>query len=126
MDTTEVISNYYNYVNAGDWSNWLSLFDENIVMDEQLAGHLEGLQTLRGAVGGLEKGYSKFLMHPQSTVVEGNKACVIWHCEAANASGVPIDAKGANFFEVKNGKITYMSNFHDTRPFDPFVNQKLT
>jgi ketosteroid isomerase-like protein len=125
MDTKEVISNYYKYVNAGDWNNWLSLFDDNIVMDEQLAGHLEGIKTLRSAVGGLEKGYSKFLMHPQNILVEENESCVIWHCQAANASGVPIDAKGANFFRVENGKITYMSNFHDTRPFDPFMNQKL-
>jgi ketosteroid isomerase-like protein len=62
-------------------------------------------------------------MHPEQTIVQGNKACVIWRCEAANASGVPIDAKGANFFLVENGKIAYMSNFHDTRPFDPFMNQ---
>lgn len=125
MDTKEVISKYYNYVNAGDWNNWLTLFDDNIVMDEQLAGHLEGIEILRGAVGGMEKGYSKFLMHPQNILVQGNEACVIWNCEAANASGVPIDAKGANFFQVANGKITYMSNFHDTRSFDAFVNQKL-
>ncbi len=125
MNTQEVISKYYNYVNTADWNNWLSLFDDNIVMDEQLAGHLTGIQTLRGAVGGLEKGYSKFLMYPKQTVVEGNQACVVWDCEAANASGVPINAKGANYFQVENGKITYMSNFHDTRPFDPFVNQKL-
>jgi ketosteroid isomerase-like protein len=125
MNTQEVISKYYECVNAGDWKNWLTLFDDRIVMDEQLAGHLEGIDTLKGAVGGLEKGYSKFLMNPQQTVIDGNKACVVWHCEAANASGVPIDAKGANFFLVENGKITYMSNFHDTRPFDPFMNQKL-
>lgn len=125
MNTKEVIEKYYNFVNAGDWENWLALFDNNIVLDEQLAGHLEGLETLRGAVGGLKKGYSKFLMHPLQTVIEGEQACVLWHCEAANAKGVPIEAKGANFFQVKNGKIVYMSNFHDTRPFDPFVAQKL-
>ena len=125
MNTEEVISKYYEYVNAGDWNNWLSLFDDRVIMDEQLAGHLEGVETLRGAVGVLEKGYSKFFMHPQQTVVEGNQASVIWHLEAANATGVPIDAKGANYFLVENGKITYMSNFHDTRPFDPFVSQDL-
>ena len=125
MNTEEVISKYYEYVNAGDWNNWLSLFDDHVIMDEQLAGHLEGVETLRGAVGALEKGYSKFFMHPQEKVVEGNRASVIWHLEAANATGVPIDAKGANYFLVENGKITYMSNFHDTRPFDPFVSQDL-
>ena len=125
MTTKGVINKYYNYVNEGDWNNWLTLFDDNIVIDEQLAGHLEGIKTLGGAVGGLEKGYSKFLMHPQETLIDDNQACVIWNFEGANASGVPIEAKGVNFFRVENDKITYMSNFHDTRPFDPFMNQNL-
>lgn len=125
MTTKEVISKYYDYVNKSDWNNWLSLFDENIVIDEQLAGHLEGIETLSSAVGGLEKGYSKFLMHPQETLINNDQACVVWDFEGANASGVPIEAKGVNFFRIENDKITYMSNFHDTRPFDPFMNQNL-
>lgn len=125
MNTKEVINKYYESVNAGDWDTWLTLFDDNIVVDEQLAGHVEGIAVLQGAVDGLKRGYSEFLMNPLEIVVEGKGACVIWHCEAANASGVPIDAKGANYFKVENGKITYMSNFHDTVPFKPFVEQNL-
>lgn len=125
MDTKEVVPKYYEYVNAGDWNNWLSLFDDKIVMDEQLAGHLEGVEILRGAVDGMEKGYSKFQNIPKHIVVNGSEACAVTRIEAANASGVPIEANVANYFVVKNGKITYMSNYHDTRPFDPFVNQKL-
>jgi len=26
-------------------NNWLTLFDDNIVADEQLAGHIEGLKS---------------------------------------------------------------------------------
>lgn len=125
MDTKTVVQKYFDSVNAGDWDTWLSLFDENIIMDEQLAGHVEGIETLRGAVGALEKGYSKFLNHPLEIVVEDDKAMVMWRIEAANAKGVPIDAKGANFFKIKNGKIVYMANFHDTVPFKPFTEQKL-
>lgn len=125
MDVKEVINKYYQSVNAGDWDSWLLLFDENIIVDEQLAGHIEGLDVLKGGVEGIKKGYSKFLMHPLHTIIEGNGGCVIWRCEAANANGVPIDANGANFFKVENGKITYMSNFHDSVPFKPFLEQKL-
>lgn len=125
MDTKEVVTKYYEYVNAGDWNNWLTLFDDKVVMDEQLAGHIEGVEILRGAVGGLEKGYSKFQNIPKHIVVNGNEACAVSRIEAANASGVPIEANVANYFVVENGKITYMSNYHDTRPFDPFMNQKL-
>lgn len=125
MDTQEIINKYYASVNAGDWNSWLNLFDDKIIMDEQLAGHFEGIEVLRGAIGGLEKGYSKFKNYPKHIVVNGNEACVVSRIEAANASGVPIEANVANYFRVKNGKIAYMSNFHDTRPFDPFMNQKL-
>jgi ketosteroid isomerase-like protein len=125
LATADVITKYYETVNAGDWNSWLELFDENVVIDEQLAGHVEGLDVLRGAVGAMEKGYSKFQMIPEHTVIEGDEACVIWHCVAANAAGDPIDAKGANYFRMENDHIVYMSNFHDTVAFAPFVNQKL-
>ena len=53
MDTRQIIDSYYDSVNKGDWNTWLGLFQENVVIDEQLAGHVEGLDILRGAVGGL-------------------------------------------------------------------------
>lgn len=125
MNTKEVVDTYYKSANAGDWNTWLTLFADNVVVDEQLAGHIEGVGILRGAIDGIEKGYSKFQNLPQHTVINGNEACVVSHISAANASGVPIEANVANYFRVENSKITYMANFHDTRPFDPFVNQKL-
>jgi ketosteroid isomerase-like protein len=123
--TRDVIDEYYRAVNAGDWPAWLTLFNETMQMDEQLAGHVVGAAVLRGAVGGLEKGYSKFLMHPQKIVIDGEHAAVIWHCEAANHAGVPIDAIVANYFEVVGGYITYVRTIHDTVPFKPFTDQKL-
>ncbi len=125
MTTRETIDAYYASVNAGDWDRWLTLFDDQVVVDEQLAGHVEGIGILRGAVGALKRGYSKFFNRPTHVVVDGDQACVVSRIEAANASGVPIEANVANYFQVRNGKIIYMANFHDTVPFGPFVNQKL-
>ncbi|MEJ1929449.1 nuclear transport factor 2 family protein [Nostoc sp. NIES-2111] len=125
MNTREVIDKYYESANAGDWDTWLTLFDDNVVVDEQLAGHIEGINTMRGAIAGIERGYSKFQNHPQHVVINDNEATVVSHISAANASGVPIEANVANYFCLQNGKIAYMANFHDTRPFDPFVNQQL-
>lgn len=125
METREVVKKYYETVNNGDWPTWLTLFNDDVVIDEQLAGHVEGIEILRGAVGAMEKGYSKFFNKPKHIVVEGNTACVVSHISAANAAGEPIEAEVANYFELTNGKISYMANFHDTVPFGPFVNQKL-
>jgi ketosteroid isomerase-like protein len=125
MDTREVVNAYYETVNAGNWDAWLALFDDKIVIDEQLAGHVEGINILAGAVDGLKKGYSRFQNRPVHIVVQGSEACVISHISAANASGVPIEANVANYFRLERGHISYMANFHDTVPFGPFLHQKL-
>ena len=123
MTTRETIEAYYASVNRGDWETWLTLFKDDIVIDEQLAGHVEGIEILRGAIGGMKSGYSKFQNVPKHIVVEGNEATCVSHISAANAAGVPIEAEVANYFRLEDGKIAYMANFHDTRPFDPFVHQ---
>ena len=125
MDTRQIIDTYFKSVNAGDWDTWLTLFDDHVVIDEQLAGHCEGIGVLQGAIGVMKKGYSRFQNVPKHIVIDGNEASVVTHISAANAAGVPIEANVSNYYQIKNGKITYMANFHDTRPFDPFVNQKL-
>ena len=124
MSTRDVVNKYYETVNAGDWDSWLTLFADTIVIDEQLAGHVEGIAILRGAVGGMKRGYSKFINQPLHVVVDGSEACVVSHISAANAKGVPIEANVANYFRLEEGHIVYMANFHDTVPFAPFVNQK--
>jgi len=125
MGTREVIDTYYKSANANDWNTWLALFADDVVVDEQLAGHVEGVEILRGAIGAIERGYSRFQNVPKRIVVDGDEAVVCSHISAANASGVPIEAEVANYFRLKDGKIVYMQNYHDTRPFDPFVNQQL-
>ena len=52
-------------------------------------------------------------------VVSGNEATVVSHISAANAAGEPIEADVANYFQLEDGKIVYMANFHDTVPFQP-------
>ena len=126
MDTKEVIDNYYVWANEGDWDKWLTLFDEDVIVDEQLAGHAEGKNVFVGAIDAIKKGYSKFQMHPKYIVIEGPQAAVIWDFEGASADDKPMAAHGANYFRVENGKITYMSNHHDSIPFKPYTDYMAT
>jgi hypothetical protein len=129
MTTREVIDSYYECVNTKDWDRWLTLFTDDVSGDEQLALHFEGIDVLRGAIGAISYGYSKFLMHPKHIVVQGDEACVIWQCEAANRAGTPIaynylperEVVGANYFRLENGKIKYMRTIHDETAFAPFA-----
>ncbi|MFA4902414.1 MAG: nuclear transport factor 2 family protein [Desulfobaccales bacterium] len=129
MTTKEVIEKYYDCVNRSAWNDWLTLFTDDVSGDEQLAGHFEGIDVLKGAIGAISYGYSKFQMIPKHIVVEGNEAAVIWQCQAANRAGTPIAYKnnpdrevvGANYFRVEGGKIKYMRTIHDETAFASFA-----
>lgn len=125
MTTREIIEAYYKCANAGDWDAWCDLFAEDMVMDEQLAGHIEGLATLRKMMSGMDDSYSKFQNVPKNIIVSGDEAAAVSHISAANAAGVPIEAGVMNYFKIKDGRIVYMSNFHDSVPFKSFLEQKL-
>ena len=117
----EIIELYYKYANAGDWDSWCDLFSEDMVMDEQLAGHIETLATLRPMMDGMDAMYSKFQNVPKHVVVSEAEGAVVSHISAASPSGEPIEADVMNYFRFANGKIVYMSNHHDSAPFAPVL-----
>lgn len=125
MNTREIIERYYIHANAGEWSKWCDLFAENMVMDEQLAGHIETLAALRPMMNGMGQAYKKFQNNPKHIIVEGGQAAAVSHISAIAAKypEIPIEADVMNFFRIENGKIAYMSNFHDSKPFKPFLDQ---
>jgi len=117
MDTRDVVNRYYELANAGKWNDWCDLFAVDQVMDEQLAGHVEGRETLRDMMKGFPQLYSSFENRPRQVVVEGERAAVVSHISAVTPAGARIEAGVANYFQVVDGAIQYMSNFHDTAPF---------
>jgi len=119
LSVKEIIQKYYGHANAGNWTAWCDLFAENMVMDEQLAGHIEGLSKLRAMMAGMKKTYSRFQNIPEKIVISDNEAAVVSRISAASADGAPIEAKVMNYFVIVDEKIAYMANFHDSRPFDP-------
>lgn len=119
MNVREIIDEYYVRANAGNWQAWCDLFAENMVMDEQLAGHIEGLDRLRTMMAGMNKVYAKFQNVPEKIIVSGNEAAVVSHISAASISGKPVETRVMNYFKIQGERIFYMANFHDSRPFDP-------
>jgi ketosteroid isomerase-like protein len=120
---SKTIDLYYEYANSGRWDEWCDLFTDDMVMDEQLAGRIEGLATLRPMMSGMDKAFSKFQNVPKQIIVSGDEGAVVSHISAANAAGVAIEADVMNYFRFRDGKISYMANFHDSKPFEPFLNQ---
>ncbi len=116
MDTREIVTNYFDFVNTGRWDDYLNLFDDNIVMDEQMFGHVEGINHLRQSVETL-RAQPGFRNIPREIVVDGDKAMVVWQISAPMPNGKSLEVDGANFYKIRDGKIVYFSNYHDTKPF---------
>jgi ketosteroid isomerase-like protein len=119
MDTRGVVTRYYELANAGDWDTWCDLFSAGTVMDEQLAGHVEGRETLRDMMKGFPSSYSSFVNAPVHIVIEGEQAAVVSHISGVTVAGAQIEADVTNYFQIQDGEITYFANFHDTVPFAP-------
>jgi hypothetical protein len=117
MDTRTVLDRYYEYANAGDWDRWCDLFDTDMTMDEQLAGRVEGRETLRSMMGGMGRMYASFRNEPAHFVVEDGQAAVVSRITARSAAGTLIEADVMNYFRISHGHIVYMANVHDTAPF---------
>ena len=125
MDNRQIIEEYYRTANTGDWMAWCDLFADDQVMDEQLAGHIEGLDVLRGMMKGMGSNYAVFQNVPKHILVNGDEGAVVSHisARAMKYQDEPIEAEVMNYFRFKNGKIAYMANFHDSKPFAPFLRQ---
>src|SRR5512146_2762833 len=85
MENHETIRKYYEYANAGEWNAWCDLFTDDMVMDEQLAGHIVGLAALRPMMAGMGQSYARFQNVLEDMVVEGNQGAVVSHISALAA-----------------------------------------
>lgn len=117
MSTRDVITRYYELANRGDWDAWADLFAPDVVMDEQLAGHIEGQDTLRAMVRGFPALYPSFRNAPKHILVDGVEAAVFSHLSATTPAGTVVEADVANYFRLSDDLIVYMANVHDTLPF---------
>jgi ketosteroid isomerase-like protein len=121
MDTRDVVDRYYELANAGDWDPWCDLFSSGTVMDEQLAGHVEGRETLRDMMRGFPDMYAEFANKPVHVVIDGEQAAVVSHITGRTNTGIEIEAEVCNYFRIVGGEIVYMANFHDSAPFAPVL-----
>jgi ketosteroid isomerase-like protein len=113
----ETIDLYYKYANAGDWDRWCDLFTADVIMDEQMAGHIVGQSILREMMKGFPAMYRSFQNVPRHIITSGTEGAVVSDISAVNAQGKSIKAGAMNYFRFEGDRIAYMANFHDTKPF---------
>lgn len=116
--TRELIERYFDCINGKRWDEWLTLFDENVVMEDSLAPRMTGLEEVRQSAVAIQSGFTKFENHLEQLVVQEGRGTAVCRIDAVLASnGAPIESPGCNTFEVRNGKIVYVSSYHDSAPW---------
>lgn len=125
MTVHEIVQKYFEYASAGNWDAWCDLYHEDYVMEEQLAGRVTGLDNLRNIMSGFPKAYASFKNSPKVIVVDGDRAAVASHisARAMKYQDEPIEAEAMLLLIIKDGKIIFMQNYHDSKPFAPFLRQ---
>lgn len=117
MDTREVVDRYFELANQGDWDGWVDLFADDQVMDEQLAGRVEGKAALGQMMEGFPTTYPSFRNVPRHFVIDREQVATVSHISATTSLGTSIEVDVAIYFRIVNGRIVYMANFHDTAPY---------
>lgn len=125
MTNREIIEKYFEYANAGKWDAWCDLFNVDCVYEEQLAGRIEGRETLRPMMAGFPDAYKSFVNTPKHFVVDGDQAAAVSHISgrAMKYPDEPIEAEAMLYLSFKDGEIVFAQNFHDSKPFAPFLRQ---
>ncbi len=125
MTNQQIIEKYFELASAGKWDDWCDLFSEDMVYQEQLAGKIEGRETMRPMMAGFPDAYKKFSNTPRSMFVSGDEGAAVSHisAQAMKYPDEPIEAEAMLYLRFKDGKIVFAQNFHDSKPFAPFLRQ---
>jgi ketosteroid isomerase-like protein len=118
MDTGEVVSRCFDCASSGRWDDYLALFTDDVVIDEQGLGHCEGIDHVRRGIE-VFRHNPGLRNHLREIVVEGDRAVAICQVTVPLPDGRSARVEVANFYRVQGGKITYFASYHDAFPLPP-------
>ncbi|MEO7324287.1 MAG: ketosteroid isomerase-related protein [Dokdonella sp.] len=122
-DTLSLIGNYYNAFNRGDWEEMLGLLDDDVVHDLNQGSRERGRAAFRAFLARMDRCYAEQL---RDVVVmasaDGAHAAaeyVVHGCyKVADeglppAHGQPYVLPGGAFFDIRDGRITRVTNYYN-------------
>ena len=115
MQTKDTLNAYFDALqNKGQWSSFL---DD----DMQFASYTTPIKRATGKANYLEA-TKRFFGSIQSVevkemIVEGEKACVLTRYELQGPAGPPFESHVAEFFVLRDGRISALDIYFDSAPF---------
>ncbi len=118
IDTTAnriAVESLFNALNNRDLSLLDSCLDEKANFDFPGTELIRGRKKIRLFFKILFRQYPSLHFNVESTLTEGNRACVLWTNAGEDRNGNPYNNRGITFIEFREGKIVYLSDyFKDT------------
>jgi steroid delta-isomerase-like uncharacterized protein len=123
MSAEELIRSYYAAFNAGDFDGMVALLTEDVVHDINQGGRETGRAEFRAFLAHMEECYSEQLadivVFTDPTGTRAAAEFVVHGTYKATDAGLP-EAKGQTyelpagaFFDLRDGKISRVSNFYN-------------
>ena len=123
MTVRTLIANYYAAFNRGDWAEMLALLAEDVAHDLNQGGRQVGRQAFAECLAQMDRSYREQLSEIRILTDEGaNYAAAEYLVDGQYlrddaglppATGQRYSLPGAAFFEVRDGKISRVSNHYN-------------
>jgi steroid delta-isomerase-like uncharacterized protein len=124
-DTRSLIENYYDAFNRGDWDTMLGLLDDDVVHDLNQGSRERGRDAFRAFLARMDRCYAERL----SDVVvmasaDGARAAAEYVVHGTYkvadeglppAQGQSYVLPGGAFFDVRDGRITRVTNYYNVQ-----------
>ena len=121
--TTDLISRYYAAFNAGDWTTFFALLDDEVAHDINQGDRETGKAAFRAFIERMNASYREQIVDIVVMVnAEGTRAAaeyVVLGTYLKTDEGLP-EAKGQTyrlpggaFFDIRNGKVARVTNYYN-------------
>jgi len=105
----------FKAMNSCDFDTFETVITEDVVFDFPGAGRAEGDRRSLLLMRSIIRKFPKLHFDVTETIVEGNRACVIWTNEGEDLQGNSYSNSGATFIHFSADKICFLSDyFKDT------------
>lgn len=114
-EKSKLVIKFFEAINKNDFSGLENHAIENVKLDFPGVKTLDGFKRVTIFLKTLVRKYPGLTFTIHDTIVDENKACVVWTNRANEVNGEKYENAGITLFYIEEDKIVYLSDyFKDT------------